>query len=193
MLRQIGAEFKAPIEAISDAFTRLELHSRLDRGDIDEMEFHRLLETQFGREVDRSRLLAAASDIFEVNIPMVAAVKHLRKAGKRLVLISNTCGPHIDWIRKQFDVLDPFDDLVLSYEVRKSKPEDEIFEIALAKLGVAPDRCLYTDDIADFVRAGRRHGLNGHVYRTAAAWLAEASRMDCSLRDLSIPDTGQRA
>jgi putative hydrolase of the HAD superfamily len=46
------------------------------------------------------------------------------------------------------------------------KPEPAIYQAALAKIGCRPEQCFYTDDIADYVQAGRSFGLDAEVFAT---------------------------
>jgi HAD superfamily hydrolase (TIGR01549 family) len=135
-----------------------------ERGDISEDKFHRLIAERAGRTVDRDALRHAASDIFVLNEPIVPVVDALKSAGLRLVLLSNTHEWHLAHVRQQFDVLDRFDDFVTSYSARAVKPEPAIFAAALERLGCAPQEAFYTDDIADYIEVGRRHGLRAEVF-----------------------------
>ena len=78
----------------------------------------------------------------------------------RLVLLSNTNDIHFQMIRENYTLLGHFHDLVLSYEVHAMKPEAEIFQRAIERAGCPPEECFYTDDIASFVEAGKRLGLD---------------------------------
>ena len=49
------------------------------------------------------------------------------------------------------------------------KPQPEIFAAALAAIRCPPEQCFYTDDIAEYVAAGRTYGLIAEVYTNAAA------------------------
>lgn len=179
MFRQIGALVGLPGEEVAGLLKESGLHADFERGLFDDAEFHRRFGQLVDRSVDRELLFEAASDIFSVNNPMVEIVRQLKRQGKRLVLLSNTCRPHIEWIARRFDVLELFDELVLSYEANAVKPDSAVYELAIRKLALPAERCLYTDDIADFVEAGRRHGLQGRVFRDSAEWVE-------SVRELGV-------
>lgn len=135
-----------------------------ERGDVSEAEFHRRLEKATGRTIDFDALRRAASDIFELNTSVVPVVDALKKRGHRLVLLSNTNRLHFEFVRERFDILDRFDEFVLSFEVGAIKPERSIFEVALDKIECRPQECFYTDDTAGHVEAGRRFGLDAEVF-----------------------------
>ncbi len=137
-----------------------------ERGLVSPDEFHQWFESTFKTKVDQKALARAASDIFTLNEPIVPVLDELKSRGYRLVLLSNTSVFHYEFIRDQFQVLDRFDDFVLSYEVKALKPEPAIYEDALKKIGCDAPDCFYTDDIVQYVEGGRRHGLDAEVFTT---------------------------
>lgn len=137
-----------------------------ERGTVSPDQFHQWFESTFQTKVNLTDLARAASDIFTLNTPIVSVLDELKSRGYRLVLLSNTSVFHYEFIRDQFDVLDRFDDLVLSFEVKSLKPDPAIYEAALKKIHCDPPDCFYTDDIAKYVEGGRRHGLDAEVFTT---------------------------
>jgi FMN phosphatase YigB (HAD superfamily) len=85
----------------------------------------------------------------------------------RLVLVSNTNALHFEMIRETYGhLLRHFDHLVLSYEVRAMKPLPEIFQVAVERAGCRPEECFYTDDIAAYVEAARRMGIDAVAFES---------------------------
>jgi HAD superfamily hydrolase (TIGR01509 family) len=58
-----------------------------------------------------------------------------------------------------------FDAVIVSAEVGRVKPEQEIYEYAAKSLGVEPEECIFLDDLEGYVRAAERVGMHGIVYR----------------------------
>lgn len=141
--------------------------SDFESGIISPDEFHNWFELTFKTRVNPQQLAHAASDIFTLNAPIVPVLDELRSRGYRLVLLSNTCIYHYEFVRRQFDILERFDDFVLSFEVKAMKPRPEIFAAALKKIGCDAAHCFYTDDIVQYVETGRHHGLDAEVFTTA--------------------------
>lgn len=137
-------------------------------GRLTETEFHQRFEAEAGVKVDADAFRRAASDIFTANDGMPAVLDALRSAGLRLVLLSNTCVSHIDWVRGKFDVLNRFDDFVLSCEVGAIKPDAAMYEAALEKIECDPANCFYTDDIPENITAGRAFGFAAEVFTDPA-------------------------
>ncbi|MEU9139951.1 HAD-IA family hydrolase [Streptomyces sp. NPDC048404] len=74
-------------------------------------------------------------------------LNRLRRAGVPVGVLSN-----ITWDIREAFVQEGLDSLVgsyvLSYEVGRCKPDPEIFQVACARLGVPPERCLLVGDDA---------------------------------------------
>jgi FMN phosphatase YigB (HAD superfamily) len=95
----------------------------------------------------------------------------------RLVLLSNTNALHFEMIRASYgNLLRHFHSLALSYQVKAMKPRPEIYHAAVRMAGCAPEECFYTDDIADYVEAARRLGIDAVQFESSAQLQAELSR-----------------
>jgi glucose-1-phosphatase len=157
------------------------LQWEFERGHVDEAGFHRRFEAA-GAKVSLEDLRHAASDIFVPNDGVREVVFALKRAGHRLVLLSNTSIAHYEFIRSRWDLLDPFDELVLSYRVGAIKPEPAIFKAAIAAIRCRPEEAFYTDDIPAYVEAGRTHGLDAEVFTTV-----EVLREHLAVRGVDLP------
>lgn len=135
-----------------------------ERGKYTNAQFHELIELRVEAKLLREQLEHAASNIFTLNEPLLPVLDELKRRGHRLVVLSNTSQPHFEFVRANFPVLQKFDDYVLSYEVGAIKPEPAIFHAALEKIHCAPAECFYTDDIPQYIAAGRAHGLQAEVF-----------------------------
>lgn len=108
--------------------------------------------------------LAAAlwSHLFEapkVREELVALLRQIR-GRTRLGLLSNA-GP--DLRATLGPAADLFDDVVISAEVGLRKPQPEIFQLALRRLGVEAADAVFIDDLQRNIDAARSLGL--HAYR----------------------------
>jgi putative hydrolase of the HAD superfamily len=73
-------------------------------------------------------------------------IGELRRAGKRLGMLSNMPADLGLALRSQTDRLSAFDQVTLSFDVGAVKPDAAIYEQCLEGLGTAPDRTLFLDD-----------------------------------------------
>jgi len=170
MCRQIGALCGRSAEDVRRILFETGLQLEFERGRMTEREFHRRIEDAVGQSLDDEALRRAGSDIFRPNPPMPELLKTLKGQGIRLVLLSNTSPAHFTWVQQHFEVLDVFDEYVLSYEVGEIKPHPAMYEAALAAIQCPPEKCFYTDDIPDNVEAAHRFGLQADVYRDVSSF-----------------------
>ena len=164
MCRQVADVCRCDQVAIRELLFESGLQLELECGRITEDDVHLELQKAVRRPVDFDDLVRAGSDIFTLNEPMVDVLDALKDSGCRLVLLSNTSVPHIEWVRDHWNVLERFDECVLSCEVGAVKPEPAIYRAAVERIECAAAECLYVDDIAEYVEAGRGHGLDAVVF-----------------------------
>jgi putative hydrolase of the HAD superfamily len=83
----------------------------------------------------------------------------------------------VRFIERHFRVLDYLDARVLSCEVGVMKPDQPIFQAALAQAQCPPENCFYTDDIEAYTEAASRLGIQTHTYRQTDLLVAELQRL----------------
>ncbi len=152
----------------------------IETGKVTEEEFHSEFLAHSGSDVTIEAIRQAVGDIFELNSEMVPLLQELRSHGIRLVLLSNTCVTHIEFVKSKWDFLSLFDAITTSWEVGAMKPDPVIYESAIRQANCPATDCFYTDDIEDYVNQARVMGIQAHVFQDA-----ETTRT--VLRDLGIP------
>jgi HAD superfamily hydrolase (TIGR01509 family) len=164
MCQQMGALFDQPGEAVRKYLFDEGHLKGFETGHLSERQLHQSMEKHFGRQVDFDALRLAASDIFELNHPIVPLIHHLHEQGFRLVLLSNTSISHMEFLLERYQILQKFDDFVLSYEVGSMKPQPEIYQVALSKIQCEPEACLYTDDLLPNIEGAIPFGFSTHLF-----------------------------
>jgi len=165
MCVQIAQACQASLADLEQILFKGQLQRRFEQGQVSEEGFRQVLEAELGRTLDAEALRRAGSDIFSLNEPMVPLLDRWKRNGYRLVLLSNTCITHYEWVLEHFDLLHRFDECVLSYRVGAVKPDEAIFRAALEAIQCPPEECFYTDDIEEYVAGGRSFGLRAEVFR----------------------------
>ncbi len=82
----------------------------------------------------------------------------------RLAIGSNTDELHYTRSLELQPSLEDFDDVLLSYELGRCKPDPQFFVLGLRKLGVQSDECVFIDDRPDNVAAASSLGITGLHY-----------------------------
>lgn len=101
--------------------------------------------------------------------PTVALLAALRERAHRLVALTNWSAETFPISRTRFDFLDWFEDIVVSGEVGMIKPDPRIFQLAIARNRLEPQRTLFVDDSVANVEAARGVGLHAVHFCDAAS------------------------
>ncbi|WP_225802841.1 HAD family phosphatase [Streptomyces sp. NK15101] len=137
---------------------------RLETGELSVAEFDVLLAAELttvdGRPVDPVGVLSRLFAGMRPDPAMFALVEELRALGVRVALLSNSWGN--TYPRERIDAL--LDPVVISGEVGLRKPAAPIYELTLARLGVAPASALFVDDAEPNVLGARAVGMRAHLH-----------------------------
>jgi HAD superfamily hydrolase (TIGR01509 family) len=83
------------------------------------------------------------------------------------LLLSNTNAIHFEMLERTYPLLRHFHEFILSHRVRALKPSPAIYREAIARAGCAPDEIFFTDDIADYVAAAKREGIDAVQFESS--------------------------
>jgi HAD superfamily hydrolase (TIGR01509 family) len=159
-----------------------DLQLQYERGTLSTREFYDAFCRETRTQVPLERLCTAASDIFEINAPMLPVVAQLTQARWRMGILSNTCACHWEHCRRRYRIVqDSFCRYALSYELGCAKPEPAIFRKAAALAGVAPEEIFYTDDIAGHVAGAQAAGFDAVQFTGPESLVAELRRRGVDL------------
>jgi epoxide hydrolase-like predicted phosphatase len=141
----------------------------LERGEISEAEFRHRIERHLEDGFDLARLRTLYFDRLEPNRQMVDFVRDVRARGVRAALLTNNVREWEPlWRAKLPEVDELFEVVVDSAFVGLRKPDPEIFELTLERLGgVAPERCVFVDDLDVNCTAARELGMAAVRFETA--------------------------
>jgi 2-haloacid dehalogenase len=89
----------------------------------------------------------------------VGLLKQLKQAGYPLYGLSNWSAETFPYARDKYDFFDLFDDMVISGEVGHVKPDPEIFQILLDKIGRPAQECLLIDDSLPNIQQANKMGF----------------------------------
>lgn len=89
----------------------------------------------------------------------VEIMKRLKKEGYRLYGLSNWSAETFPQMRDKFDFFKLLDEIVISGEVGMIKPEPEIFQHTLERIGEPADACLFIDDAPANVQQAQKMGF----------------------------------
>jgi putative hydrolase of the HAD superfamily len=127
-------------------------------GHVSEAALWRDVAQTLGVEVEPSRLAAVFYSAFRVNSGLVECIRALRPRFKTAIL-TNTPSDMRVVVTQQFHLDREVDTIIMSSEEGMMKPQPEIFQLALTRLGVQPSETLFVDDEPRYVEAARALGM----------------------------------
>jgi FMN phosphatase YigB (HAD superfamily) len=159
-------------------FAGSDLEARCERGDLDARGLYDIFCQQTKTQADFDLLERAGCDIFEMNRSIVPVVTHLACAGHRLGILSNTSESHWRFVTDgRYGLLPgPFEQFVLSYEVRSMKPLRAIYEVAIEKAGVPAREIFFCDDRPENVAGAMAAGIDAVQFHTTVELSEELYR-----------------
>jgi len=149
----------------------------LEKGKISEEEFLRsiaeALEPELGHVPEMHGFKEIYFDALEPNEPMIELMRRIKSEGRhRMALLTNNVREWEPLWRSMLPVDEIFEFVVDSAFVGTRKPEREIYEITIDRLGdgYAPADCLFIDDVEVNVEAARELGMTAvHFVRNEQA------------------------
>jgi putative hydrolase of the HAD superfamily len=141
----------------------------LERGEITEAEFWSRLDRHLGAGAGVERLRGLFFDRLERNDAMIDFVRELRGRGVRSALLTNNVREWEPlWRGKLPEIDELFEVIVDSAFVGLRKPDAAIYELTLERLGgVAPERCVFVDDLDVNCDTARRLGMEAVRFESA--------------------------
>jgi len=121
-------------------------------------------------------------DAVQLNQDVVSLVRDLKKHYK-VAGLSNSQPAFFRDIMEKFSLGGLFDDVVVSSEVGLIKPNKEIFDFILTRLGAAPYETIFIDDRESNVAAAENIGMRGIVFQNATQLRNDLSALGLLLSD----------
>ena len=106
-------------------------------------------------------------------------IKRIRESNQyKLIALSNVNSSHWDYIlKKKWEFIDWFDELILSHETHLIKPNPKVFEYTIKQAGCKPKQIVYIDDGLNNIRSAKELGITGIKYTNAEELLDELKQL----------------
>lgn len=174
----ISAEdFGKAMRAVAEAGDGENPLFKLERGDVTEPQFLETLrdglEPLLGHRPDLHRFRELFFGALDPNEPMIELMRECRRSGRRMALLTNNVREWESLWRTMLPVDEIFETVVDSGFVGYRKPEPQIYEITLERLGLPASACLFVDDLEVNCEAARELGFTTVQYREANQAIAE--------------------
>jgi putative hydrolase of the HAD superfamily len=167
----------------------------LERGRMSERDFLAAIAAQLredlGRDVEMHTFAERYFAHLQPNEPMIAFLRELRERGYRLAMLTNNVREWEARWRAMLPVDELFEVVVDSAFVGMRKPDPAIYRLTCERLGVAPERCLFVDDVAVNCETAAALGMTAVLFRSSEQAIAEM-REALGAGQLSDPRRSQR-
>lgn len=140
------------------------INRMLDSGEITEQEFWHGLADATSQSYDQ--VAAVFEDKNLIDPDVVSFIKELGSKYK-IGLLSNAGSEYLRELLHIHDLAELFDEIVVSGEVKMIKPDPEIFEHILQKLGVKAEESIFIDDNRRNVNSAERLGIKSIMFTSS--------------------------
>lgn len=162
MMERLALIFETSFESILKFILEEKIQDNYELGYLSTQELYFLFCTHFEKKPPLSELKTALNYAFLPNNEILPIIERLRENGHQLILLSNTCDAHFNYLIENYPFLRTFDDKILSHKVFLKKPDPRIYELALSK---AKYPSLFIDDLEENVLAANNSGLKASLYK----------------------------
>ncbi len=102
---------------------------------------------------------------FEINRPGFELMLELKGRGSKVYTLSNLAGFHKTAIERKIpSFFEQFDMNFLSFEIGLHKPEPEIYEKLIDRIGEKPENLVFFDDAPQNVNGAKAAGIKGILF-----------------------------
>jgi len=179
--RESGIPFTTIGQALQSAAEADGRHPlfELEKGTMSEADFVARLDRELGDGTSIAGLRETYFDHLHPNTEMIAYVRGVREGGARTALLTNNVRewePH--WRAKLPEIDELFEVVVDSAFVGMRKPDPEIYELTLDRLGggVEPADCVFLDDLGPNCEAARELGMRAVLFESTDQAIADLER-----------------
>ncbi len=123
-----------------------------------------------GVEVPPEGLVRRIFKGLNIEEDMLFGLEATRSGGYKTAMLSNSWGMSL-YPRDRIDHL--FDVMVISGEVGMRKPDREIFDATVERLGVPAEKCIFVDDHPGHLTTAEEMGMTTVLHRSPAQTLGE--------------------
>ncbi|WP_290873660.1 HAD family phosphatase [Aquabacterium sp.] len=93
------------------------------------------------------------------------ALSQLKSRGLKIAVASNSIRDTVELMMEKAHLTDYFDVMLSNQDVKKGKPDPEIYTKAIHSLGLTPQECLVVEDNENGIRAAKAAGAHVLVVR----------------------------
>ena len=157
-----------PAEQVGARFSLDAGYEAHERGELDPAGYCAHLRQTLGLDLPDEPLLAGWNQIFVGEVPEVGPLLASLAKSLPLYAFSNTNTAHRTfWQARYRGILAPFSQVFCSCDLGLRKPTTDAYLEVCERIGVAPARIVFFDDVLENVEGARTAGLRAHQVNSA--------------------------
>ena len=157
------------------------LGRQLRRGEITELDFWNKAIERWGIEEDPLFLGHVWSSGYIPREGLIKIIEDLKKAGYGVFFLSNFFEEWIKSFEERYHFLENFDGGVFSCRVSSAKPETEIYERLLEKVGDSPNEILFIDDEEPNLEPAKELGIDTILFKNTEQLIEELKKYEIKI------------
>jgi epoxide hydrolase-like predicted phosphatase len=154
-----------------------ERNARLDLGEENETEFYTRIIREQGLEMDALHTFERYFfDLFSLNEVLMEHIRSSRPQFKTAIC-SNFSTLLRSLLETKWQIMDAFDTVVISSEVKLLKPDPRIYHWTLKRLHVKPEEAIFVDDMEKNVLGAQAIGMHGILFKDSQETLEQIQKI----------------
>lgn len=141
----------------------------MERGELAENDFLDLLadalEPLAGHRPHLHRFREIYFEVLHPNVEMIGLMRELKASGLKMAMLTNNVREWEPLWRSMLPVDEIFEEIVDSAFVGWRKPEAQIYELTLERIGTPAEACLFIDDLHPNVEGAEAAGMSAVHFR----------------------------
>lgn len=158
--KDIAKAFKSSEDEVGKVIGKL--IGRFRKGELSENEFWEVMAKELDREIPEHKYELWKNDFRKKLVifdDMLMFVRELKAKGLKVGVMSNNIMPFVDVIKER-QGFSEFELVLNSCEVGLSKPDEDIYQLALTELDLSPNEVLFIDDRKENIDTAKRLGMH---------------------------------
>lgn len=120
---------------------------------------------------------------FDYAVPLI---RSLKSSAYKVYILSNYGKTAFSYAKRDFKFLDYVDGGVISYQVKKTKPEPEIYETLINNYKINPSNAVFLDDRLENIEAAKQFGIHTIHFSTLEKALLELKALGVKLDNFNF-------
>jgi epoxide hydrolase-like predicted phosphatase len=165
-------------DVIKQRFEIDDTYHQFERGELEPALYRQYILEKIGLQMSDDEFDKGWNNIYTDLVPGIEQLLQDLKPEFRLTALTNTNVIHAKkWRTKYASVLQYFEKIFCSHEIKARKPERKAYEIVLTYLQMEPNAVVYLDDIPECVEAATDMGIDSILVRSSEHMVDELNKL----------------